>query len=311
MGSKIRALITGASGFIGSHLQDYLEGRGYEIIGLDNLKWSTRQMKNLVIGDVLDQPLVGFLVQQVDEVFHLAAQISVPYSNEHPQQTLDINIQGTLNILEACRKYGKKLIYASTSEVYGTSQTDSISESHQLDGQSVYAASKIAGDRLCKAYYDTHGVDTRILRNFNTFGSYQRFDGYGGAIAIFTDRALHHKSPIIFGDGNQERDYMDVLDAVRGYELITTSGEPGQPLNIGTGRTVTINEIAELICEYTGCPQPIHTEPRAGEVRRLCADITRAKGLGFIPLTNFEKSLHSYIDWKKSFLRGTGHQPTA
>lgn len=297
---KPRALITGNCGFIGSALQKKMEHDGWEIIGLDNLRWSTVTMKNTVIGDVRDKRLVDLLVGQADEVYHLAAQINVDYSNKFPYETTDINIQGTLNVLEACKKHGKKLIFASTSEVYGTSQTEQISETHPTDCQSVYAASKLAGDRLCKSYADTWGVDARILRNFNTFGSGQRFDGYGGVIAIFVDRALHNKPPIIFGDGLQERDYMEVSDAVSGYELIASSGRPGEPINIGTGRTISINHLASLIVKYTDCPKPIHVEPRPGEVRRLCADITKAKKLGFEPKTNFEENLKKYIEWRKS-----------
>ena len=279
---------------------EFLEDKGYEIIGLDNLRWSTRQMKNVVIGDIRDTELVEFLVSRVDEVFHLAAQINVDYGNLHPQETFEINVGGTLNILEACRKFGKRLIYASTSEIYGTAQQETITEIHQLDAQSVYASSKLSADRLCKAYHDTFDVDVRILRNFNTFGTHQRFDSYGGVIAIFVDRALHNKPPIIFGDGKQERDYMWITDALRGYELIAEKGEPGQPINFGTGKTVSVNRIAELVCQITGCPKPIHTMARPGEVRRLRAGIDKAKKLGFIPETNFEKCLEEYIKWKKN-----------
>lgn len=293
---KPRALITGAAGFVGSHLQEKLEKDGWEVIGLDNLKWSTRKLHNLVIGDVRDEQLVDFLVSQVDEVYHLAAQINVDYGNEHPKETADININGTLNVLEAAKKHNKKVIFASTSEVYGSAQTDKISEKHPLDAQGIYAASKVGADRLCKAYHDAFGTDVRILRNFNIFGPGQRFDSYGGVIAIFVHRALHNKPPIIYGDGEQERDYIWIDDALAGYELVATSGRPGDPINIATGETVTINKLAQLISDYTGCPPPIHTTARPGEVRRLCGDISKAQKLGFQPLTNLEKNLYNYID---------------
>ena len=298
----MKILVTGGAGFIGSHLMEFLEDKGYEVIGLDNLQWSTRQMKNMVIGDIRDIELVDFLVSKIDEVYHLAAQINVDYGNEHPHETYDINVGGTLNILEACRKYGKRMIYASTSEVYGSAQTEKISEEHPLDCQSVYAASKLAADRLCKAYSDTYGTDVRILRNFNTFGNYQRYNSYGGVIAIFVDRALHNKPPIINGDGKQERDYIHITDALRGYELIAEKGKRGQPINIGTGKSISINEIARLVQRFTGCPQPIHTDARPGEVKRLCADITKAKSIGFIPKTQFETNLEDYIKWRKKHL---------
>ena len=298
----MKILVTGGAGFIGSHLMEFLEDKGYEIIGLDNLQWSTRRMKNMVIGDIRDKELVDFLVSKVDEVQHLAAQINVDYGNEHPHETFEINVGGTLNILESCRKHGKRLIYASSSEIYGSAQTDKINEEHPLDAQSVYAASKLAADRLCKAYSDTYGVDVRILRNFNTFGNYQRLDSYGGVIAIFVDRALHNKPPIIYGDGKQERDYIHITDALRGYELIAEKGKRGEPINIGTGKSISINEIARMVQRLTGCPDPIHTDARPGEVRLLRADITKAKSIGFIPKTNFEHNLEDYIKWRKKHL---------
>ena len=257
-------------------------------------------MKNTVVGDIRDKEIVDFLVGQVDEVYHLAAQINVDYGNENPDETVEINVQGTLNILEACRKYGKRMIFASSSEVYGTSQSEFISEKHELGSQSIYAATKVAGDRLCKAYADTYSVDVRILRNFNAFGYYQRTDSYGGVIAIFTDRALHNQPPLIYGNGTQERDYIWFTDAVAGYELIAEKGIPGQPINIGTGITITINEIAKLVQEFTGCPDPIHARPRPGEVRRLCAGIDKARSLGFKLITDFKKNLKEYIEWRKS-----------
>lgn len=296
---KPRVLITGAAGFLGSHLQEKWEKDGYEVIGLDNLRWSTRQLHNLVIGDILDKRLVDFLVQQVDEVYHLAAQISVPWSNEHPDDTVDINVKGTLNLLEACRRYNKKLIFASSSEVYGTAQTDKISETHPLDAQSVYASTKVAGDRLCKSYTDVFGLDVRIVRSFNTFGKFQRWDSYGGVIALFTHAALHNKPPKIFGDGKQERDYLWYTDTLRGYERIASDGKSGQPYNIATSQTVTINQIAELVRKYAGGPPAIHIEPRPGEVRRLCGDSKLLQTLGWKPETDFEKNIKEYIDWCK------------
>lgn len=296
----MRALITGGAGFIGSHLGSFLEKKGYEVIYLDNLKWSTNTPHNCVIEDVRNQQIVDFLVSQVDEVYHLAAQINVDYGNENPQETVDININGTTVVLESCRKFNKPIVFASSSEVYGSSQSEFMDEKHPLDPQSIYAATKAGGDRLCKSYFDTYGLNVRILRNFNTFGTNQRFDSYGGVIAIFVDRALKGKPPLIYGDGNQQRDYMWIEDAVRGYELIAQNGKPGEVINVGTGKTITINEIAELVRKYTQCPEPIHVSPRPGEVKRLCADISKAKSLGFESKTDFEKNLFEYINWRKN-----------
>lgn len=177
--------------------------------------------------------------------------------------------------------------------------SNKISETHPLDSQSVYAASKVGADRLCKSYSDTYGCDVKILRNFNTFGPYQRFNSYGGVIAIFVDRALHNKPAIINGDGKQQRDYIWITDALKGYELIAEHGERGKPINISSGKTISINDIAEIIRKETGCPKPVHTIPRPGEVMRLCGDNTEARKLGFVPETDFEKHIHYYIEWRK------------
>lgn len=299
---KPRVLITGAAGFIGSHMAEKMTKDGWEVVGLDNLKWYSRIPRNTVVGDVRDTQLVDNLVSIVDEVRHLAAQINVDYGNEHPQETVDININGTINVLEACKKHKKPLIFASTSEVYGTAQTASISEVHPLDASSVYAASKVGADRLCKAYRDAFGLDVKILRNFNTFGHFQRRDSYGGVIAIFVERALHNQPPIIYGDGEQERDYIWIDDALRGYELIAEMGQPGVPINIGSGQAISINRIAELVQKFTGCPDPIHVAPRPGEVRRLCADTTLANSLGFKCQTSFEENLEEYINWRRKMI---------
>jgi len=299
----MKILITGSNGFIGSHLQELLVSEGNDVVGLDNQRWYTRKMPNTIIGDIREKTLVENLVKSVDVVYHLAAQINVDYGNKCPDETININVKGTLNVLEACVKYKKKLIFASSSEVYGTAQTDLISEEHPLDAQSVYAATKIMGDRLSKAYYDTYGLDVSILRNFNTFGLHQRNDSYGGVIAKFVDRALHKKPPIIYGDGSQQRDYIWITDALEGYRIASETNLHGKPLNIASGECVTVDKIAQLVIGYTHKElKPIHVAPRPGEVQRLQGDISYARTLGFSPKTDFEKHLYEYIQFRKKEL---------
>lgn len=292
-----RVLITGSNGFIGSHLMKKLEDEGWDVVGLDNNFHQSKapEHKNTIVGDIRNKQLVDDLVKNVDVVYHLAAVIHVDYSIKYPEDTLDVNVGGTLNILEACRKYKKKLVFASTSEVYGSSQSDYMTEEHQLDAQSPYGASKVAGDRLCKSYIDTYGMNITILRNFNTFGEWQNDGSYGGVIAIFTRQALNGDDITIFGDGSQERDYMYIDDAIQAYIIASkTFGV----MNAGTGKTVTINEIANLIKKITKSNSKIvYKEPRAGEVMRLCAGIDKATNLGFNPNTNFKEHLTKYIKW--------------
>ncbi len=307
----MKILITGAAGFIGGHLYSKLKSEGHDVAGIDDY---SHPSKNPIPRTSYDLPLNGIRrkdirddciwgdVKWADVVYHLAAQIHVDKSISHPQETVDVNVNGTLNILEACRKYRKKLVFASTSEVYGTSQTDYMAETHPLDAQSPYAASKVAGDRLCKAYIDTYGLDICILRNFNTFGPYQNDGGegssYGAVIGIFTRAALRNEPIRIFGDGEQRRDYMYITDAIKGYEI--ASRYTGV-LNIGSGQTVSINELAKKIIAITGSSSEIvHVDPRPGEVNRLCAGIDLARTLGFTPETDFDKHLKDYIDWYKA-----------
>lgn len=310
----MKILITGAAGFIGSHLYQKLKSEGHEVIGIDNFSHASKNQvtQEIYTGDIIegliyDKKLYTFsslehYIKWSDIVYHLAAQIHVDKSIENPSETLDINVNGTLNILEACRKYKKKLIFASSSEVYGSSQSEFMDEHHPLDAQSPYAASKVAGDRLCKAYIDTYGMDICILRNFNTFGPYQSDGGegssYGAVIGIFTRAALRNEPIRIFGDGEQRRDYMYITDAIQGYEI---ASKYTGVLNIGSGIDVSINELAQKIKGLTNSNSEIlHTEARPGEVRRLCADISRAKGLGFSPVTNLDDHLRTYVEWYKN-----------
>lgn len=310
----MRVLITGAAGFIGGHLYEKLKAEGHEVIGIDDYSHAS---KNPIPRTDWEHPLDGIRrkdirddciwgdVKDSDIVYHLAAQIHVDKSISNPKETIDVNVNGTLNILEACRKHKKKLVFASTSEVYGSSQTEFMAETHPLDAQSPYGASKVAADRLCKSYIDTYGLDIAILRNFNTFGPYQNDGGegtsYGAVIGIFTRAALRNEPIRIFGTGEQRRDYMFISDALKGYEI---ASKYTGVLNIGSGQTISINELAEKIVEITGSKSEIvHVEPRAGEVQRLCADISKARTLGFEPETDFDIHLKEYIKWYENNLR--------
>ncbi len=296
----MRIAITGSAGFIGHHLKKRLESKGHTILGIDNFQWATVKDDTIQKMDVRNKVEMDHLIQQVDVVCHLAAQISVDKSISYPQETIDINVNGTLNVLEECVKHKKKLIFASSSEVYGSSQTGFMKESHPLDAQSVYGASKIMGDRLCKAYYDTHKLNVSILRNFNTFGPGQRMDSYGGVIAIFTNRVLRGLPPMIYGDGTQRRDYIWIEDALDGYELAIKEDLKGKPINIASGISHSVNDIANMICDIINpAIRPRYVEARKGEVQELKGDITFAQSLGFNPKTDFKNNLKDYINIQK------------
>ena len=293
-----RVLVTGGHGFIGSHLMNYLYEKGNKVLGIDNLMHASQNEVHTKYVDVRNYKELLDYFSNCDVCFHLAAQISVDRSIQFPQETIDINILGTQNVLECARKTGTKVVFASTSEIYGTSQKEFIDENHPLDCHSPYGASKVAADRLCLAYKNTFGSDVVIVRNFNTFGTYQSDDSYGGVIAKFTNQALKGEDLILYGDGSQERDYMHISDAMKAYEIAMCLPS-GTVVNFGTGKTIVIKELAEQIIKLTGSQSRIIVgPPRKGEVQRLCADITKAKTYGFAPQTNFDEHLKEYIEWK-------------
>lgn len=297
----MKAVVTGSAGHIGWHLMRQLESEGHDVVGIDNFFHPCLAPDNgTKYADIRYFDEVEPHVEWADVVYHLAAQIHVDRSIDMPQETLDVNVNGTMNILEACKKHKKKLLFASSSEIYGTAQTDMISEEHPLDAQSPYAASKVAGDRLCKAYHDTFGLEVTIVRNFNVFGAWQKDDSYGSVIAKFTKAALLNEPLYIYGDGDQERDYQLVDNAVKAYRFFTDNAYYGRGINIGSGTTIKIKTLAEMIVKATKSSSAIiHTASRAGEVQRLCADIKKAKSLGLDTENDFEKDLANYIIWYK------------
>lgn len=293
-------LITGNCGFIGSHLYQRLTEKGHSVVGIDNLSHACGNKVPTEYCDVRDFHGLLPYFSNCDVVFHLAAEISVDKSIDSPEITIATNVLGTQNILELARRFGIKVVFASSSEIYGSSKTEYMNESHPLDAQSPYAASKVAGDRLCYAYQRTFGLNVNIVRNFNTFGPYQADDSYGGVIAKFTKAALAGEPLEIYGNGRQERDYMWIDDAVQAYEMALDQLFY-QPVNFGSGKTISIINLATMIVDLCKSKSDIKfIFPRKGEVQRLCADISRAKIIGFNPTTDFQKHLGEYILWKQN-----------
>jgi UDP-glucose 4-epimerase len=300
----MKVFITGIKGFMGSHLSHYLVNNGHEVMGIDNDFHSCKlEPKGIVINaDIRDMHKMSTLIIgfEPDVIVHLAAQIHVDYSIQHPQETLDINVSGTLNVLEIARALNiKKTIIASTSEAYGSSQCKYMDENHPLDAQSPYGASKVAADRLAKSYIDTYGMNIVVIRNFNAFGPYQNDGSYGSVIAKFAKAATHNVDLRIFGDGKQSRDYMYIDDIIQAYDF-AISKLPAGTYNFGTGVAHTINKVANKIIDHMGSKsRVVHVADRAGEVRRLCCDISKVKKYGFKPITNFNRDLKKYLDWYK------------
>lgn len=291
-------LITGAAGFIGYHLHNRLSRQGNKVIGLDNFDHPCGAEIKCIRGDVLYRTLIDELVREVDVVYHLAAQIHVDRSYKEPQLTFDVNIGGTENILKACKKYGKQLVFASTSEVYGTAQTEAISEEHPLNPQSPYAKSKKEAEDLCIDYARRGDAEVIILRSFNTYGPFQNNNHYGAVIPIFIKRILRGEAPEIFGSGTQTRDFMYISDALEAYDIALKKAALGEPVNFGTGVETPINDLASILLKLTGSKlDAVHVEPRPNEVMRLRADISKAKTFGFEPNVTLEDGLRKYITW--------------
>ncbi|MDE1856692.1 MAG: GDP-mannose 4,6-dehydratase [Candidatus Micrarchaeota archaeon] len=312
----MKILITGGAGFLGSHLCERYVNQGETVVCFDSFingdVNNVRHLVNkrnfkLVKGDVRDAGAVERVVEGADYVVHLAAQIHVDRSMIDPKLTYDINVGGTLNILEAARMTDvKRVLHASTSEVYGSAQYSPMDEKHPLDAPHPYGASKVAADRMCYSYIKTYGMDIGIIRSFNIFGPKQKDTGYGGAISLFTKRVMNDTPPIIFGDGKQTRDYTYVKDTVEAYDLaLRYKGRIDEPINFGTGVDVKILDIANMViklCGKDGKMKPVHIEPRPGEVQRLIADSSKAKKmLGWKPKYSFEQGLKEYVDWYKNF----------
>lgn len=311
----MRFLITGGAGFIGSHLCEKYVNEGHTVLCLDNFMTGSidnirhllaRNNFKLINGDIRDFDIVEKLMSNIDVVIHLAAQIHVDRSIIEPTMTYEVNVMGTQKVLEAARIFDvKKVIFASTSEVYGSSQYSPMDEKHPLDSPHPYGASKIAADRLCKSYQTTYDMDITIVRPFNIYGPRQRDKGYGSVIAIFARRVLNDLPPIIYGDGTQTRDYTYISDTVEAYDkIVKYQGRIREPINFGTGSEIPILELANMIIELTGKKgkiSPVHIEGRVAEVKRLIADATKAKELlGWEPKVDLKTGLVNYLNWYKN-----------
>ncbi|MBS7637776.1 GDP-mannose 4,6-dehydratase [Candidatus Bathyarchaeota archaeon] len=307
--SSSRVLVTGGAGFIGSHLVDGLLRDGWEVTVLDD--FSSGRLENLrggldgealrvVRGDVREASAVRKALEEVGVVLHLAAVTSVPYSVEHPDETYQVNVEGTRNLLEEClRGTAERVIYISTCAVYGEPEYLPIDEDHPTRPASPYAESKLEAERLCMEFQESYGLRTTVLRLFNVYGSRMRADRYGGVISTFM-RQLWEGGPLtIYGDGEQTRDFIHVSDAVRAMMLTLTRDDiSGETFNIATGVPTSINRLAAMISELRGVePRPIHLEARAGEPRHSYGDIRRAKErLGFTPRVSLREGLQLLLE---------------
>lgn len=293
----MKILITGASGFIGSHLGNKLVDLGHEVIGVDNMSNCSDNEKRFIVEPVdFRQYIQERDLNEFDVIFHLAASINVDESIKYPDLYFQNNAFGTFQLLEMMRVGGfkGKMIYASSAEVYGTSQKEMMDEDHPLDPLSPYAVSKLTAEQFCKNYAQLYGLHIQVIRNFNTFGEHQRGGMYGGVIAKFKRQGKSGEPLTVYGSGEQTRDYMHVSQAVNGYVLAMERNLP-TVVNFGSGSSVRIIDIANYIADKFKVGI-VHTKPRPNEIMRLRADVDRAVMYGYKVETDFWKHLERYIE---------------
>lgn len=308
------ALVTGGAGFIGSHVVQGLLDEGYRVRVLDDL--SSGSLDNvpssadLVIGDAADVSVADGVVIGADVVVHQAAHRAVLKSVEDPLATDTANVHATVAVLHAARRAGvRRLVYASSSSVYGGSDVLPTPEDAPTIPRSPYAVSKLAAEQYCRVFSELYGLETVVLRYFNVFGPRQRPDSaYAAVIPLFIDALARGDAPTIHGDGKQTRDFTYVSDVVRAnLAAIAAPGErcSGKFYNVSGGKRWSLLELLEALEELVGRRlEPRFTSPRSGDVRDSEADITAAgRDLGYFPLVGLHAGLRETIEWQMSLAR--------
>lgn len=314
-----RVLVTGADGFIGSHLTERLiaEGakvsvyvRGSSIVGttqyaLKNIKHLENQLDDILTGNIASADTKELVTKnRPDIIFHLAANAYVPNSFDHPMEVMETNVIGTLNMLHVVKesKGIQRIVCTSSSEIYGMTKSGSIDEEHPLYPSSPYAASKVAADRHCYAYWNTYHLPIAIIRPFNTYGPRHTYD----VIPKFIELALRGKPLKVHGTGGQSRDFTYIDDMIDAFMIMGSHKDViGKAVNFGTGKAITINYIAKKIKEISrSSSNIIHTEERKAQVPKLLCNYSLAKKLfGWRPKIAIDEGLRRNIEWAKQNLQ--------
>lgn len=304
-----RALVTGGAGFIGSHVARRLLSLGLEVTVIDDLSMGTESNipagARFFAGSILDGVLVRRALDGVDIVFHNAARVSIRNSFDDVQNDAEVNILGTVNLLKAAGRAGiKKFIYASSMAVYGPGARPPISEDSQVLPISPYGVSKLAGEMYVQWLSAFYGYDWVALRYFNTFGPGQTLTPYVGVITIFINRLLSAMPPVVFGDGQQVRDFVHVEDVAEANVLAMLSKASGAAFNVGTGIGTSVNEISRLLIKKINpALAPVYASPPIGEPGDSVADIRMASEiLGYCPKWRLEDKIDEVIDWNRAIL---------
>ena len=307
----MRALVTGGGGFIGSNVASRLLTVGHNVVVLDN--FSTGYRVNVgslggaetVDGDVRDGELVARLVRDADVVFHLAASVGNSRSIADPVDDAEVNLVGTLRLLEGMRRSDscRKIVYSSSAGIFGQLKHLPIAEDHPLDPDSPYGVSKLGGEKVCLAYTRLYDLQAVYLRYFNVYGVNQRYDAYGNVIPIFVHQLLSGQTLTIFSDGEQTRDFVNVADVAEA-NLRAAAADASGAFNIASGKSITINGLVDLLAEVSGLtPQLEYGPPRKGDVRDSLADVSAARdALGWAPNVGLREGLREYVEWSRAQL---------
>jgi UDP-glucose 4-epimerase len=294
-------LVTGGAGFIGGHLVDALVDDN-DVRVLDNGRTgdlaSVPDGAEVIEGDVRDPEAVDRATEGVDVVFHEAAVISVAESVEKPVESNDVNLSGTLAVLDAARREDARFVFASSAAVYGRPEQVPVAEDDSTDPLSPYGLQKLAADQYARMYADLYGLEVVPLRYFNVYGPGQTGGDYAGVITAFLNRLREGKPPVVHGDGTQTRDFVHVSDIVRANLLAATTDATGEAYNVATGEAVTIRELAELLVDVTGVDvEPEHGPERDGDIDESLADISKARDrLGYEPETSLRAGLTDLVE---------------
>jgi UDP-glucose 4-epimerase len=293
-------VVTGGAGFVGSNIAAALADDN-EVRVLDDLSTGTPERvpadADLVEGDVRDATLVEEAVGDADLVFHEAAEVSVQRSVEEPKRSNDVNVGGTLNVLEAAREADARVVFASSCAIYGVPESIPLSEDAPARPRSPYAIDKYAAESYVRAYHDLYGLETVALRYFNVYGPGQSGGEYSGVISIFRDQAAAGDPITVEGDGEQTRDFVHVDDVVRANLAAATTDAVGEAFNVGTGRETSVRELAEAIRSVAESDSEIvHEDARPGDVPASAADLAKSSALlGYGPTVDLQTGLRTLV----------------
>ena len=304
-------LVTGGAGFIGSHLSEELVRRGHRVRVADSLVTGKRSNLDHISGidflqgDLAEPDFARRAVDGCEFVLHQAAIPSVPRSVKDPLTSNRANVDGTLNVLIASRDAGvKRLVFAGSSSAYGDTPTLPKHEKMPTNPLSPYALQKVIGEEYLRLFTRLYGLETVAIRYFNVFGPRQDpTSPYSGVISVFATALLEHRSPTIFGDGEQTRDFTYVANVVDGvFRACEAPGASGEVINVATGDRISLNQLFEAMRKLVGADvRPTYAEPRPGDVHDSQADITKARELlGYEPIVGFEEGLRRTVDWYRT-----------